>query len=52
MGGNNIMDNGYQNRNVTGDIARIELSLRDSELSYRRLFEAAKDGILIPELLT
>ncbi|MDP1544650.1 MAG: hypothetical protein Q8L87_01410 [Anaerolineales bacterium] len=25
----------------------LELSLKDSELRYRRLFEAAQDGILI-----
>ena len=30
----------------------IELSLRDSELRYRRLFEAAQDGILILDAKT
>jgi PAS domain S-box-containing protein len=29
------------------DIKLIELALKDSEIRYRRLFEAAKDGILI-----
>ncbi len=29
------------------DRKRVELALQDSELQYRRLFEAAKDGILI-----
>src|ERR1700694_2213968 len=32
--------------------ARIESALRASELSYRRLFEAAKDGILILDVDT
>src|SRR5208283_5113475 len=31
---------------------RSEQAIRDSELSYRRLFEAAKDGILILEAET
>jgi PAS domain-containing protein len=29
------------------DIKLIELALKDSEIRYRRLFETAKDGILI-----
>jgi len=29
------------------DIKLVELALKDSEIRYRRLFEAAKDGILI-----
>jgi PAS domain S-box-containing protein len=33
----------------TGPADRVEQTLRASELSYRRLFEAAKDGILILE---
>lgn len=33
-------------------VARTEQALRASELSYRRLFEAAKDGILILEVNT
>jgi PAS domain S-box-containing protein len=32
---------------VPGNGKRIEQALRDSELRYRRLFEAARDGILI-----
>jgi PAS domain S-box-containing protein len=39
----------HQNENMAGNEARMEQALRDSELSYRRLFEAAKDGILILE---
>ena len=31
---------------------RVEAALRASELSYRRLFEAAKDGILILDVAT
>jgi PAS domain S-box-containing protein len=38
------MKGDHQNENATGNEA-----LRASELSYRRLFEAAKDGILILE---
>jgi PAS domain-containing protein len=30
----------------------MELSLKDSELRYRRLFEAAQDGILILDATT
>ena len=33
-------------------VANVEQALRDSELSYRRLFEAAKDGILILDVET
>ena len=39
----------HQNENVTGNETRTDQALRASELSYRRLFEAAKDGILILE---
>ncbi len=41
------MKNDHQNENVTGNEA-----LRASELSYRRLFETAKDGILILDVDT
>ena len=34
------------------DIKLIELALKDSEIRYRRLFEAAKDGILILDTVT
>ena len=37
---------------MTGNGARTEQALRASELSYRRLFEAAKDGILILDVKT
>ena len=40
--------NGY----VPGHDTRMESALRASELSYRRLFEAAKDGILILDVNT
>ncbi len=30
----------------------LELSLKDSEIRYRRLFEAAQDGILILDAAT
>jgi len=42
--------NDHQNGNGNG--ARTELTLRASELRYRRLFEAAKDGILILDVDT
>jgi PAS domain S-box-containing protein len=41
------MNDDYEYGHVTGNGTRTELALRASELSYRRLFEAAKDGILI-----
>jgi len=51
------MKENHQHKSVVGDVAHAglaeartsELELRASELSYRRLFEAAKDGILILE---
>ncbi len=36
-----------EDEDVTGNEVRTEQALRASELSYRRLFEAARDGILI-----
>jgi PAS domain S-box-containing protein len=42
----------HQNENATGSEGRTEQALRASELSYRRLFEAAKDGILILDVDT
>jgi len=42
----------HQIENVTDSQARTEHALRASELSYRRLFEAAKDGILILDVDT
>jgi PAS domain S-box-containing protein len=41
------MSSEHPNENATGGESRMELALRASELSYRRLFEAAQDGILI-----
>jgi PAS domain S-box-containing protein len=41
------MGNDLQYGIAKDDSLRMERSLRDSELSYRRLFEAARDGILI-----
>jgi PAS domain S-box-containing protein len=41
------MNSPQQNEHVAGNEARTEQALRASELGYRRLFEAAKDGILI-----
>jgi PAS domain S-box-containing protein len=46
------MNTNHQNGNVTGGAARTEQALHASELSYRRLFEAAKDGILILDVDT
>ena len=50
MGG--IMSGEHRNGNVTGNGTRTEQALRASELSYRRLFEAAQDGILILDVNT
>jgi PAS domain S-box-containing protein len=44
------MGEDHQNGNVAGNATSAEQALRASELSYRRLFEAAKDGILILEV--
>src|ERR1035437_4174978 len=46
------MKDNHQNGNVNGHEVRTEQVLRASELSYRRLFEAAKDGILILDVDT
>jgi two-component system cell cycle sensor histidine kinase/response regulator CckA len=46
------MGKDHQNRNETDNAAQTEQALRASELSYRRLFEAAKDGILILDVDT
>src|SRR5450759_3391181 len=46
------MKDNHQNGNVNGHKVRTEQALRASELSYRRLFEAAKDGILILDVDT
>jgi two-component system cell cycle sensor histidine kinase/response regulator CckA len=47
-----IMHVNNQNQNTTGHETQVEHALRASELSYRRLFEAAKDGILILDVET
>ena len=41
------MNNDQPNGNADNKMVRTEQALHASELSYRRLFEAAKDGILI-----
>jgi len=41
------MNADHQNGNGTANEARTDQALRASELRYRRLFEVAKDGILI-----
>jgi two-component system cell cycle sensor histidine kinase/response regulator CckA len=41
------MSSEHRNGNATGSGMQTEQALRASELSYRRLFETAKDGILI-----
>ena len=46
------MNTSHQIGNATGSEARPEQALRASELSYRRLFEAAQDGILILDVAT
>src|ERR1700722_13225780 len=46
------MNTDDQHEKATGDESRTEKALRASELSYRRLFEAAKDGILILDVKT
>ncbi|MGA2788346.1 MAG: PAS domain S-box protein [Verrucomicrobiota bacterium] len=46
------MKTNHQIDNVTDNEAHTEQALRASELSYRRLFEAAKDGILILDVDT
>jgi PAS domain S-box-containing protein len=42
----------HQIENMNGNETRTEQEFRASELSYRRLFEAAKDGILILDVDT
>jgi PAS domain-containing protein len=46
------MSEDHQNRSRNGDLNRTEQALRASELSYRRLFESAHDGILILDVDT
>ncbi len=46
------MNDEHENGNVNGNGAQMEQALRASELSYRRLFEAAQDGILILDVDT
>ena len=47
-----IMRSEHQNGIVTGNGALTEQALHASELSCRRLFEAAQDGILILDVDT
>ena len=44
FGGLNDMNFDHQTKNANGNATRTELALLASELSYRRLFEAAQDG--------
>jgi PAS domain S-box-containing protein len=46
------MKTNQQIEKVSGHVTQTEQVLRASELSYRRLFEAAKDGILILDVDT
>jgi len=46
------MSQQHLNGNATTNESRMELALRASELSYRRLFEAAQDGILLLDVET
>ena len=46
------MTNGPSNENTGNGELRLEKALCTSELSYRRLFEAAQDGILILDAAT
>jgi PAS domain S-box-containing protein len=46
------MSSDPQNGNGNGNGMQTEKALRASELGYRRLFEAAKDGILILDVDT
>jgi PAS domain S-box-containing protein len=50
--GESKMKTNHQIDGVTDNEAQTEQTLRASELSYRRLFEAAKDGILILDVDT
>jgi PAS domain S-box-containing protein len=55
---NEMVSNSAEGMDKTGALkagmamGQLEHALRDSELSYRRLFESAKDGILILDALT
>jgi PAS domain S-box-containing protein len=46
------MNNDQPNGNANNKMVRTEPAIHASELSYRRLFEAAKDGILILDVNT
>src|SRR5471030_1828211 len=46
------MSSEHENGNVNGNETRSGQALRASELSYRRLFEAARDGILLLDVDT
>jgi PAS domain S-box-containing protein len=46
------MRNNFENGNGTGNASATEQALLASEISYRRLFEAAQDGILILDVDT
>jgi len=42
-----MMSNDHQHESMPEKMARMEQAMRASELRYRRLFESARDGILI-----
>jgi len=46
------MSHDPQNQPVAGGETQVQQALRVSELSYRRLFEAAQDGIMILDVAT
>jgi len=46
------MSKDHQNENMTDKEAQMEQAMRASELSFRRLFESARDGILILDVET
>src|ERR1700679_1264537 len=48
----NIMHANNQKQNTIGQETQVEHALHASEISYRRLFEAARDGILILDVET
>ena len=51
-GSEKIMSHDPQNQPVAGGETQVQQALRVSELSYRRLFEAAQDGIMILDVAT
>jgi len=52
MDGRRFSSSGHRSKSMTAKDVRMERALCASELSYRRLFEAARDGILILDAVT